>query len=62
MRIRRDKSRMVQTAFATAKVKDGDEQDFVNTLRAGQEEGIVGHGTLTTMQKRGTIILSGHGH
>lgn len=49
----------VQTAFATAKVKDGDEQDFVNNLRrsdnyipqlalVAEEEGkIIGHIMLT---------------
>lgn len=52
----------VKTAFSTAKVKDGDEQDFVNRLRAGgsyipalalvaEEQGkIIGHSMLTKTQ------------
>lgn len=52
----------VKTAFATAKVSDGTEQDFVNHLRAGagylpelalvaEEDGvIIGHIMLTKMQ------------
>lgn len=50
---------MVKTAFESAKVKDGDEQDFVNRLRAGnkyirelaliaeEDDNIVGHIMLT---------------
>ena len=50
---------LVQTAFATAKVSEGDEQDFVDRLRAGlgyipelalvaqDDGGIVGHIMLT---------------
>ncbi len=72
MRIRQEQEpdypeiyQMVQTAFATAKVKDGDEQDFVNTLRSGQDYiaelaliaehrgAIVGHIMLTTTRVEG---------
>lgn len=59
---------MVKTAFESAKVRDGDEQDFVNRLRAGnkyihelallaeEDDKIVGHIMLTktaVIQKNG---------